>query len=422
MILRLAERDVEMRAFSLTDMMPYGWNARVDSSGATKVSDETSYGLPAFARAVRYYAEALASMPLHAWQGEGIDRRRSDLSAQGRLFGQTPNDQQDTFMFWEIIGMSLIVPRNAYIWKMLDSRGRVLEWWALDPVQVEPRYVGGEMHYRVQTGGAFPDPVGRGPRRYELTSKDILHIRGSGLGGMISPSLIEQHRDALGADIAAMLHQTQMFGKGAILDYAVMFPQGVNRNQVKQWRDMFRQTHQGPQGERTVVLGSGADIKPIGMSAKDAELVALSHMSIEKAALIVGVPISLLGPTGTAVDRAPLEQTLTEWYTFGIGPLLRRIEQALKADRQVFPNQNTNVYPGFKADDFIRADIATQDAILHANVQDGRMTVDEARAETGRPPLPDGLGAIPQVVPVGGAPNPETPPPTTPEPTKAVPA
>jgi hypothetical protein len=44
--------------------------------------------------------------------------------------------------------------------------------------------------------------------------------------------------------------------------------------------------------------------------------------------------------------------------------------------------------------------------VQHSQIQAGTLLPDEARADNGRPPLPDGLGQIPQVTPVGGAPNP----------------
>jgi hypothetical protein len=93
---------------------------------------------------------------------------------------------------------------------------------------------------------------------------------------------------------------------------------------------------------------------------------------------------------------------------FGLGPDLHRIEDGLSSDEQLFP-PGAQTYPLFNTDGFVRGDVQTESTILIGEVQAGIRTPDEARAARGLPPLPDGVGAIPQITPVGGAPNPNMP-------------
>jgi hypothetical protein len=44
--------------------------------------------------------------------------------------------------------------------------------------------------------------------------------------------------------------------------------------------------------------------------------------------------------------------------------------------------------------------------VLQQRVQSGILLIDEARHILGYDPLPGGVGQIPQITPVGGAPNP----------------
>ena len=67
---------------------------------------------------------------------------------------------------------------------------------------------------------------------------------------------------------------------------------------------------------------------------------------------------------------------------------------------------NDPLYPEFRVDDLMFADPLTRAQVQHYRVQDGTELVDEARADNGRQPLPDGAGQVPQITPVGGAPNP----------------
>jgi hypothetical protein len=75
----------------------------------------------------------------------------------------------------------------------------------------------------------------------------------------------------------------------------------------------------------------------------------------------------------------------------------------LAADLTLFGAAQTE--PGFDADSFVRGDVATEDAVAHQQIQDGRLLVDEWRAMKGLSPLPGGVGKVPQLTPVGGAPN-----------------
>jgi hypothetical protein len=128
----------------------------------------------------------------------------------------------------------------------------------------------------------------------------------------------------------------------------------------------------------------------------------MEHLNVEDAARIMAVPANLLGAQ-IARTRPDLEQDLMTWLRFGLGPELQRIEDALYADPDLFGGSQT--YPAFDTEGFVRGDILTEQTVLQSRVQSGILTPDEARAILGYDALPDGVGAIPQITPVGGAPN-----------------
>jgi HK97 family phage portal protein len=132
---------------------------------------------------------------------------------------------------------------------------------------------------------------------------------------------------------------------------------------------------------------------------EDAQFVEGQRFRVEDVARIFRLPRSSLN----AEDQGDIEQETLRLLTFGIGPRLSRIASAVRADLDLFGD--TNLYPEHNVDGLVRTDAATKDQIYHQKVQDGRLLVDEARAEEGLPPLPDGAGQVPQLTPVGGAPN-----------------
>lgn len=403
MIIRTRGQEVERRSFSLTDMAPYGWtDVRSGMWAQQQATNKTIRGIPAVSRAVRIRAEAIANLRLCCYRGYGAQREKVDTVWQSALFDQPRyNEYQTRFAFWESVEESLCYRSKAYIWKNVDPvTGRVVEWFALHPDQVKCE--GGD-EFTVQVTDEFVDPVGRGRATYEVNDDTILYIRGHGEGGKYDPPTpIQVYKETFNSNLARIHHETRMWTKGTALRLAVTFPQGVTQDQAEQWREKWKQTYEGAGGETTAIIGGGATLAPISMTAEDAQFVELAHLSAEDAARIMGVPPRLLG---IFVDKnIPLEQDLAEWLRFGIGPELGRIEMALGADEQLFGAARTR--PEFETDHFVRGDIQTEAAILVQLVQAGILLPDEARAVRGLDELPGGVGAIPQVTPVGGAPNP----------------
>ena len=404
MILRLNNgQQVERFAFALTDMIKWGYGNLRNLSGQT--GEDAVRGIPAINRAARIRAEALASLKLHAWSGEGVDKKRAS-GWQAKLFEGAANDWQTRFGFWETVGESLAYRGNAYIWKNTDPRSlRVIDWFALHPDQVECKGAGA---YKVSVMDGYLDPVGRGKGDYYVDYQTILHVRGHGEGGMWeAPSPIKVFRDALEAPVARQRHEARMWRRGTSLQLAVEFPQSVSKEQADEWKPAWDETYGGTDGATTAVIGGGAQIKPIGMTAADAQFVDMAHLTVEDASRIMGVPANLLGaPTQTGNVKPTLEEDLMTWLRFGLGPELERIESSLQADEILFPPLGRSIYPQFDTEGFVRGDIGTEASVLQGEVQAGILTPDEARALKGYPPHPGGVGAIPQITPVGGAPNP----------------
>lgn len=410
MITRSRGRDlsVQARSFALSDMVRWGYSGLRNIKPS--VGEKEAKGIPALNRAVRLRAEAVASLKLYCWKGDGPTRQRIDTVWQSRLFRNGPqptatNPVQTRFSFWETVEESLAWRGNGYIWKNVDpSSGRIVEWWALHPDQVTPQYdSNGNIEYRIEVAPGYVDPVGHGKAVYHVDEGTILHIRGHGEGGQLTaPSPIEVFKKALEGPIGRQAHEARVWRRGTALQQAITLPANVGKEQADQWREVWRANYEGADGETTVVLGGGMEIKPIGMTLQDAQFVEAYDLTAKDASSIMGVPANLLGVQVTNV-RSNLEDDLMAWLRFGLGPELARIEEALYADTDLFGGSQTE--PGFDTSDFVRGDLATEATILVSLVQAGINTPNEARHKLGYErddsPESDQL----QQTPVGGAAN-----------------
>jgi HK97 family phage portal protein len=418
MILKTPQGDRDFFSFALTDMVRWGYNG-LRSTQSTSVGERDMRGIPAIARAARMRAEAVASLRLYVWRGEGPSTQRVDTAWQAKLFrSPQPNPQQTRFEFWEAVEEWQAYRNASYIWKNVDG-GQVVEWYALHPDQVDPKIDG---TYEVKVAPGFVDPTGQGPATYKVDCSTILHVRGHGLGGqLIAPTPISQFRDAMAGPVGRQLHEGRMWRRGVAGQVAIVFPAGIGKEQADQWRETYRANYEGPTGETTLVLGGGAEIKPMGLTPADAQFVQMAQLTVMDAARIMGIPANLLGVPVQEKGTPDLEQDLLTWLRFGIGPSLERIEAALLADESLFGQRarlgaavsgSLGIYPKFFTDGFVRGDNATEASILQTDVQSGILLPDEARAMKGLGPLPGAPdeqgrtpGQIPQITPVGGAPN-----------------
>jgi HK97 family phage portal protein len=400
--------ELRLGSFALTDMVQWGYNGLRNIKANT--GEQQARGIPALSRAAQLRATEIAKLDLCCYRGKGPEKEKVESVWQARLFSNGPqatatNPVQSKFTFWETAEESLAWRGNAFIWKNFAA-GRVTSWYALHPDQVKPHYDNSakKVVYDITVAEGYVDPVGAGPKLYKnLDEHTILHIRGHGQGGMLmAPSPFEVNRDVISAAISRQRHENRMWRRGTALQVAIEFPPGVSKESADQWREVWRSNFEGTEGETTAVIGNGGQIKPIGMTAVDSNFVEMANLTVQDSSRIMGVPANLLG-VQTGKVRANIEDDLMVWLRFGLSGELARIEEALYADPDLFGGSQT--YPEFDTTKFVRGDLATEAAIQQGDVQAGISTPDEIRHERGLPPHPGGVGAIPQITPVGGAPN-----------------
>lgn len=396
----------ELRMFGMQDFGIPPFGLQYGNSAHVPVTAKSVAGIPAFNRAVRIAAEAVASLRLKVWTGEGVKRKQVTGVWQARLFRDALNEVQSRFGFWETVETSLSKRGNAYIWVNSDA-GRATELYALHPDQVLPVQLMDGVEYNVVVAAGFVDPVGKGFGFYQVGAETILHIRGFDNRGLVSPSPIEVYRESLGVGVARLQHEGNSYGRGAALRGVVTLPMDLPKDRAEQWRDMWHATYEGSNGQTTGILGGGATFAPISMTMADSQFIESQEFGVAECARIVGVTASLLDEGGRRSTSTPItpEHEDTRWFRYGLGPRLERIESAVCNYSALFPD-GSPYYPEFDTDNFIRGDRTTEAAIAATKVQTGQWTVDEARALDGLDPLPDGAGQIPVVNPVGAGPTP----------------
>jgi len=385
---------VEVRSdFGTSHWIPSPWSGASAVSGV-QVTTTTATGLPAVGRAIRLIGGLIGSVDICVFQGKRGDKIEVEGSAQAALL-ENPYPGMSCYDWRYDIAVSLEAAENAFLRKTRTVSGKVV---ALLPIPV--RFVnasvgqGGEKEYEISTAQGWK----------RVAAADILHIRGQTIeGGPFGVSRITQHRDPLGAMIAAQRFEGAFFRNNARPDFVLEFPAGITVEQGREWKADWDAAHAGVDNAgQSRAIGGGAVVKPIPVSMHDAQFVESRQLGVADVARIMDVEELLLG--GGHAEQQD-EQAMDRFLAFQLPPRLARIECALKADPDLFP-ATSDLYPKFSSPPLMFASPLTRASVQHKEIQAGTLLPDEARADNGRPPLPDGLGQIPQVTPVGGAPNP----------------
>jgi HK97 family phage portal protein len=375
--------------------MDSGWYGGTFTPLTSMANLRDAIGIPVVLDAIRLVAETIAGLPCRVCMYHGADKKMLERSWQWKLLHWAPNPEQSAFDFWCDVAANVEATGNAFIQKVRSGPYPA----PLDALYtIDPGIVG--IRREDDTGEKVFDVYGlKGTKTYG--SDTILHVRGfTPKGGDRGMSPIQLMANVTAAGVARTRFEQHFFQNNTQLGGVISTPEDLTRERAQRILEVWEASHAGPENAgRPAVLGKGATWTPYGMSLQDAQFIDGAKFTVEEVSRGFNLPLSLLN--GTVGQDT--EQESRRFMNFSLGNRLRRIEMALKADRDLFGVDSVK-YPEFYVDDFIRPDAATKAEIRHKELQTGVLLVDEARAEKGLPPLPNGQGQIPQIVPVGGSP------------------
>jgi hypothetical protein len=362
------------------------------------VTPDIAVGLPAVGASVRLIANTLASLPLIVYKGEGPDRERAWNLPIYRLLHDQPNADQSRFDWISDIVSCIELCGNAFLQKVKDRRGQVVEMHVLDPnaVRVHRSRDTGEKQFDVQIDGKTQSG---------LTTSDILHIRGYSMtGSLIGISTISQHKHALGLALAAEEYAGRAYANDGTPGLAITIPGSLGRQQSDEMRRLWAEGHVGLSNTRKpAILTNGATLSKVTMTPADVEVIEAMKYGVEQVARIFNIPPTMLGIQGPASSQTAEEESI-RFARYCLFPRASRIEQALRADVDLFP-ANRDLMPEFLMDGLMRADTISRMHGYFFLRSAGVVTPNELRAMENLPPL-DAPGANEiQMTPVGGAPN-----------------
>lgn len=363
----------------------------VSTTAGQRVDMESASALPAFYGAVSLISNVCGTMPL-----EIVDTRAAtgQTIVKGgylpALLRHAPNEDMSGVDLWVFVFACLLMNGNAYLAKIRDSSGRIVELYPLLPQYVAPyRADGGAKTFRVR--------IYEGVEYIEadFTPNDILHIKGPSLpfdDPIVGVSAVTLMRHALGTMQAQKEYQARAYQDGMLTKGLLSVPAGMNvsKQSVDRLKQQFKSATQGLRNSHDIaVLHSGASFQAIGMTPEDAQFIETMRWSHTEVATLFNIPSSRLNgdsSTGTYQNQA---QDDLAFYQQACRPRVEMVEASLNRDPDLFGAMSAWI-PRFDTSAILRADIKTRFEVYQIARDIGAMSANDIRRSEDAPEVEGG--------------------------------
>jgi HK97 family phage portal protein len=367
---------VPLTSASLLDVL--GMGDPTDSG--VRVNENTALRMAAVYRCVTLISGVAASLPLHVYKNDTLNRAASPLL-------DNPHPEMTAYELWKLTFVHRCLWGNAYLQKIRDSVGRVQELWPIPP-------------NRVQVGRANPNDLNPSGKIFKVTDKngepqpmttrEILHIPGLGYDGISGVSPIRAASQAIGLSLAAEQYAAKLFGSGNLLSGILQTEQRLQQADAERLQTRWSKMVSGmDRAHGVAVLDSGATFQSVTMPNADAEMLASRKFQVNDISRFFGVPPFMLMDTEKSTSWGTgLEQQVQGWISFDLHPTwLAPTEQRITKELTT-----SAVYAKYSVEGLLRGDSVARAQWYRTMREIGVFNVDEIRELEDRPPVPNGLG------------------------------
>jgi HK97 family phage portal protein len=341
------------------------------------VSQEAAFSLSPVFACIRLLSEAIATLPLQTFTRSG-GVRNPYYPVPDYLLFNPPLMSRVSYL--SQVMTSLLTDGNAFVATIRDATGVVLATIPLDPCRVT-----------VKRDEKSKEIV------YEVDSKpysswDILHIPGMMLGESLrGVSPLAAAREVTEGGLRSQDYYRHFLRNLAVPPAVIKVPSAggtpeAERAKAQRVADTWQQTHSGSNVGRIGVLVGGAELTSIAISPHDAEWLEAKRFSVSEVARFYGVPPHLIADASNSTSwGSGLQEQNLAFGQFSLRPWVERIEDA--HTRLLTTEGLTEVFIKLNVDALLRASLKDRYESYAVAIDNGFMTVNEARKFEDMPPV-----------------------------------
>jgi HK97 family phage portal protein len=360
-------RSVENPAVPLTSASLLSLLGGARGGAGVTVTETSALHMPAVWRAVSVIANVSAALPLHTYAAGTKDRTAVPLL-------EDPHPELTRFELWRLVYVHRLLWGNAYLQKIRNGAGQVVQLWPVRPDRVKvDREKSTEDN---PSGKVFWVQDDNGVRR-RLTPKEILHLPALGYDGITGCSPIRAHAEGIGMSLAAEKAAARLYGSGNMVAGILQTEQRLNREQATALKQSWKAQSAGVENAGEIgVLDSGASFQPVTMPYKDSQFLESRQFQVVEVARMFGVPLFLLMETQKSTSWGTgLEQQAQGFVTWDLAPTwLTPTEQ--RVTKELLGGKE---YAKYQLGGLLRGDSAARATFYRAMRDTGAFSADDIR-------------------------------------------
>lgn len=386
----LAPRDsLENPTVPISSSSIVEWLGMKPTYSGADVTEKTALTMPAVWRAVNLLAGTSAALPFKPYRRGDATLKPLTSGAAADLLDM-PHPDLVPYDFWELVYGQRLLWGNAYILKLRDGLGRVVELWPIHPSRVkvgrvtpdgamgDSRYIGRKV-YAIDGG----EPAGG----FTYHDDEIMHLPGFGYDGICGISPIALARQGIGLALSAEEYGARLFGSGSLAAGILQTDQKLRPEQADALQARWKQKAAGlAHAHEAVVLDSGVSWHQLTIPPEDAQFLESRKFQVVEIARMFGIPPHMLmdvdGSTSWGTGIA--EQTLG-FVIYALQNWLIRTEQRVT---QLLRPQS--VYAKYSLQGLLRGDPKTRAEFYRKLWEIGVLSSNDIRAFEEMPPVAGG--------------------------------
>ena len=360
-----------------------GTNMPSMSASGVMINKETAMKFSAVYGCVSLMAGTIASLPCRVYtDAEGYDQVVPG-SRLHPILNRQPNKIMTSLIFWETMCWNLFLAGNAYAIISRTKLGdpKSLTWIPVDSVTPKLNDAKTRLVYQIH----LPN------RTVQFDQDDVLHLACIGWDGTKGMSIISAATEGIGLGLAGEKFNAHFFTNAVTSDISISYPNKLTPEAREELTKYLQERYSNIENLRKPFIGTdGADIKKLGMSATDAQMIEARDYQVEDICRFFGVPPWMVGAMKKTTSWGTgLGEQVQGFVKFTLRKHLKRIEQEI--DRKLI--RHPQRFCKFNLDALLRADIKTRNEVykiaLGGNQAPGYMSKNQVRKTEGMPPDPD---------------------------------
>lgn len=291
-------------------------------------------------RCINIIADRIAQLPFRAGTNLDTPDRYNTAAPLAQLLGPPPggpNPETSAQAFWKYSIVNYLTT-GRFAWEIDNSTGSIAGLWPLISANVSPIVAGRGNSYF--SGFEYTAPNVVGP--IEFKREDLVYAWNQSPDNPMEPLSVFK---ALAWNLGVLVQIDQYnysFIKNDMKPSTLIVHGGFPDAETKEaWRAQFRANFGGPMNANRTAFsevdpddqGNVAgmiDIKQIGATAKDSQLVAIYEQQLDAITSALGVPMSLMDASNRTFSNADRE--MQNFYELTILPLATEIQAHINRD------------------------------------------------------------------------------------------